>query len=96
MLLVARGDVQVRARAVADDVLLEVADQGMGITPEQLPRLFQAFERLDMEGAVEGTGIGLALSRSLMALMHGEMPDQNAISRAWSEAQAITPLIFRA
>jgi hypothetical protein len=30
------------------------------------------------------------------AVMHGEMPDQNAISRAWSEAQAITPLIFRA
>ncbi len=30
------------------------------------------------------------------AVMHGEMPDQNAISRAWSEARAITPLIFRA
>ena len=29
-------------------------------------------------------------------LMHGHMPDQNAVSRAWSEAQAITPLIFRA
>lgn len=26
----------------------------------------------------------------------GHMPDQNAISRAWAEAQAITPLIFRA
>ena len=32
----------------------------------------------------------------MSAVMHGEMPDQNAISRAWSEAQAITPLIFRA
>jgi PufQ cytochrome subunit len=30
------------------------------------------------------------------AVMRGRMPDQNAISRAWSEAQAITPLIFRA
>jgi hypothetical protein len=29
-------------------------------------------------------------------VMQGRMPDQNAISRAWSEAQAITPLIFRA
>lgn len=67
------GEVQVRAMAVADDVLLEVADQGPGITPEQLPRLFQAFERLDMEGAVEGTGIGLSLSRSLVALMGGEI-----------------------
>jgi PufQ cytochrome subunit len=30
------------------------------------------------------------------AVMSGHMPGQNAISRAWSEAQAITPLIFRA
>ena len=32
-----------------------------------------AFERLDMDGAVEGTGIGLALSRCLVDLMHGEL-----------------------
>ena len=32
----------------------------------------------------------------MAAVMQGHMPDQNAISRAWSEAQAITPLIFRA
>ena len=29
-------------------------------------------------------------------LMSGHMPDQNALARAWSEARAITPLIFRA
>ena len=29
-------------------------------------------------------------------VMQGHMPDQNAISRAWSDAMAITPLIFRA
>ena len=69
----AAGEVRVRGLVVADGVLLEVADQGPGIAPDQLPRLFQAFERLDMEGAVEGTGIGLALSRSLVALMHGEI-----------------------
>ena len=28
-------------------------------------------------------------------VMSGHIPDQNAISRAWAEAQAITPLIFR-
>jgi PAS domain S-box-containing protein len=69
----AAGEVRLRGLVVVDGVRLEVADQGPGITPEQLPRLFQAFERLDMEGAIEGTGIGLALSRSLMALMHGEI-----------------------
>ena len=67
------GQVRLSCRAEAAAVLIEVADQGPGITPEQLPRLFQAFERLDVDGAVEGTGIGLALSRSLVALMHGEI-----------------------
>ncbi len=67
------GEVQVRWQADAARVRLEVADQGAGITPDQLPRLFQAFERLDMEGAVEGTGIGLALSRSLVTLMQGQI-----------------------
>ena len=67
------GEVHVGGRVVADGLLLEVTDQGPGIPPEQVPRLFQAFERLDMEGAVEGTGIGLALSRSLVTLMHGEI-----------------------
>ena len=65
------GDVGVQVLADADGVWLEVSDQGAGIPPDHVPRLFQAFERLDMEGAVEGTGIGLALSRSLVALMHG-------------------------
>ena len=67
------GEVRLAIGASGRQVRLEVADQGAGITPQQLPRLFQAFERLDMDGAVEGTGIGLALSRSLVALMHGQI-----------------------
>ncbi len=67
------GAVHISLHAAGCQLRLEVADQGAGITPEQLPRLFQAFERLDMDGAVEGTGIGLALSRSLVTLMHGEI-----------------------
>jgi CheY-like chemotaxis protein/anti-sigma regulatory factor (Ser/Thr protein kinase) len=65
------GTVHIRLIAAGQWLRLEVADQGEGINAEQLPRLFQAFERLDMDGAVEGTGIGLALSRSLVKLMHG-------------------------
>jgi PAS domain S-box-containing protein len=67
------GEVRISLVAAGQRLRLEVADQGAGIAPEQLPRLFQAFERLDMDGAVEGTGIGLALSRSLVTLMHGEI-----------------------
>ena len=67
------GQVRLGGRVTDTGLLIEVVDQGAGIPAEHLPRLFQAFERLDMNGAVEGTGIGLALSRSLVTLMHGEI-----------------------
>jgi CheY-like chemotaxis protein len=62
-------------------VHIAVTDQGPGIAVAQLPRLFKAFERLDMEGAVEGTGVGLALSRSLVELMHGEIGVNSALGQ---------------
>src|SRR6185437_9424544 len=47
-----------------DRVRLVVADTGPGIPPEDLQRLFVAFERLGAERSdIEGTGVGLALSR---------------------------------
>ncbi|WP_395698981.1 PAS-domain containing protein [Aquabacterium sp.] len=53
---------------------IEVRDSGPGLTSAQCERLFQAFERLDAErSAVEGTGIGLALSKWLVDLMRGQI-----------------------
>jgi hypothetical protein len=51
-----------------------VSDTGAGLTPKQQARLFSPFEPLDADKTgIEGTGIGLALSRRLMELMHGEI-----------------------
>ena len=56
------------------NVRLTVSDQGPGIAPELLDQLFKPFSRLGAErGTVEGAGIGLALSRQLMALMGGRI-----------------------
>jgi len=53
---------------------IEVSDNGPGISAAQQALLFQAFERLDADrSTVEGTGIGLALSKWLVDLMHGEI-----------------------
>ena len=67
------GAVQIGCGARGASVWCEVSDQGAGISLDQQPKLFQAFERLNMNGAVEGSGIGLALSRSLITLMGGEI-----------------------
>jgi PAS domain S-box-containing protein len=53
---------------------IKVADTGVGIPPEKLPLLFTPFERLGAEGtAVQGTGLGLALSRGLAEAMGGSV-----------------------
>jgi signal transduction histidine kinase len=53
-------------------VEIEVVDTGRGMTPAQLARLFSAFDRLGLESsAIEGTGIGLVISRRLLERMGG-------------------------
>jgi PAS domain S-box-containing protein len=53
---------------------ITVTDTGAGIPPDKLKRLFTPFERLGAEAtAIEGTGLGLALSRGLTAAMGGSL-----------------------
>jgi len=53
---------------------LRICDTGAGLTPEQQAQLFVPFERLDAEKRqIQGTGIGLALSRRLVELMQGRI-----------------------
>ncbi|MCR4590640.1 MAG: response regulator, partial [Lachnospiraceae bacterium] len=56
-------------------VYFAVKDSGIGIKPEDMEKLFSAFERLDEErnSAVQGTGLGLDISRQFVALMGGEL-----------------------
>lgn len=66
------GDVAVSARAVDDRVRITVADTGVGIGAEMLPRVFDQFvqERQPLDRAAGGLGLGLAIVRSIVAL-HG-------------------------
>ena len=51
-----------------------VKDTGLGIHPDQLKNLFEPFERLGHESSdIEGTGIGLTISQSLMEMMNGSV-----------------------
>jgi PAS domain S-box-containing protein len=68
------GSIELRCQAVGDSVAIAVTDTGMGVASANLSKLFTPFERLGAEGTdIEGTGIGLALSRSLTEQMGGTL-----------------------
>jgi PAS domain S-box-containing protein len=61
---------------------LRIADSGLGMTSEKLERLFEPFNRLGAEKSkIEGTGIGLVLSRRLVELMRGELTIASTLGR---------------
>lgn len=68
------GTVQIDAVPVDDNRMrIEVTDTGKGLTQDQIARLFRPFERLDVDNSIEGTGIGLVLTRNLVELIGGDI-----------------------
>jgi PAS domain S-box-containing protein len=76
-----RGSVEVRCIENRPGYIrISIHDSGAGLTPEQLPQLFQAFNRLGQEtGSVEGTGIGLVVAKRLVELMGGNIGVESTV-----------------
>ncbi len=89
------GTIDVSCRPVGERLRIEVIDNGYGLMPEQIDRLFRPFERLGAEiGSIEGTGIGLALSKGLVEAMGGAIGVDSQVevgSTFWVELAATTP-----
>jgi signal transduction histidine kinase len=75
----------------SDRIRIAVADTGSGIDQESLERLFTPFERLNAGSDVQGTGLGLALSRSLVEAMGGTL----TVSSAPGEGSTFTVELAR-
>ncbi len=69
-------------RKGAKDITLVIAvkDTGIGIHQEDIERLFEKFQRMDLEktGTVEGTGLGLAITQKLLSMMKGDIHVESA------------------
>ncbi|MFK7161052.1 ATP-binding protein [Marinospirillum sp. MEB164] len=89
------GQVEVLLEPEKNHWRILVKDTGQGLTPVQQAELFQPFQRLGAEASgIEGTGVGLALTRQLVELMHGSIgvvstPGQG--STFWFELPVATP-----
>jgi signal transduction histidine kinase len=68
-----KGAITLRARRVDGTVLCEVADTGIGIGAEELPRLFQRFSQLDAGANRGGTGLGLSISKAIVEAHGGHI-----------------------
>ena len=71
------GHVRVSIQAENGDAVVRVRDTGIGIEPEELPRVFERFYKIDPSRAGEGAGLGLAIAKHT-ALQHG--------GRIWAES----------
>ncbi len=68
------GQVTLRAAVRGEQLSLKVEDTGIGIAPEDIPRLFREFERLrNVTGRSDGTGLGLALTKRLVEMHDGSI-----------------------
>ena len=54
-------------------ILIAIEDHGIGMTPEQLGRVFEKFYRADQSGAIPGTGLGMAISEDIMEKLGGSI-----------------------
>lgn len=64
---------------------LSISDTGGGLTPEQLSNLFEPFERLGVENSnIEGTGLGLKISKELAELMGGTITVESTVGKGSS------------
>jgi adenylate cyclase len=71
----AGGTVAVRLSQEEESLTIAVWDTGVGISEQDLPRIFERFQQVDGSATrkYEGTGIGLALSKELMELVGGSL-----------------------
>jgi two-component system, NtrC family, sensor kinase len=74
------GQIDVSARADGNDVLIAVRDSGVGISPEDQALLFEEFRQVG-QGArqVEGTGLGLALTKKFVELHGGQIKVESEV-----------------
>src|SRR5258708_21100728 len=68
------GVITVAVRRFVNEIEVEVRDQGLGIKPEDLARLFHAFQQgKNARGSAEGTGLGLVITKRLVELHGGQI-----------------------
>jgi two-component system phosphate regulon sensor histidine kinase PhoR len=86
------GHVEVRIEPAGEQLRVEVRDDGPGIAPQHLPRIFERFYRVDPGRARDqgGTGLGLSIVRHLVTRMHGEVTVESRLGKGTAFVVTLT------
>jgi signal transduction histidine kinase len=74
-----KPQVQVSTRQVSEQVVIEIADNGIGFDEKYLPQMFTLFQRLHSSDKYEGTGLGLAICQKIVALHGGSIKARSRV-----------------
>ncbi len=74
----AGGRVEISTRRAGDEVELSVADTGVGITPDELPRIWERLYRGDKSRSERGLGLGLSLVKAIVEAHGGRVTVESA------------------
>jgi signal transduction histidine kinase len=58
---------------------IEVQDEGIGMTPEQVLRVCERFYRADTSGKIPGTGLGMSIVKEIVEFLHGRIDIKSAL-----------------
>ena len=86
-------EITVTSKVVKNEWHLSVADNGVGIIPDQIKRLFQVFQRLQLRTAYEGNGVGLALCRKIAEHHKGRVWAESAGEGQGSKFCVVLPVL---
>jgi signal transduction histidine kinase len=75
----AKSPIDVSVYVEGENAIVEVRDQGIGISEENQQRIFQQFERVSAKHAVAGLGLGLFISEQIVAAHGGKITVQSAL-----------------
>ncbi len=89
------GAIALAAASEGGEAVITVSDNGIGIAPDALERVFQMFTQVGANGAQGGLGIGLSLVRSLVELHGGRVTAASAGPGAGSVFTVRLPLVAR-
>jgi len=92
-----QGNVKIDVKTINNnDLEFIVSDSGIGIKKEDMEKLFQPFQQIDMSSTKrhKGTGLGLYLCKKLIDLLHGEISVTSQFGKG-SEFKFIIPIEFK-